>query len=228
MLTALFLTVLTGFCFASISIILSRIAHNRISFFQFFAVSNLIASAAAWVLLPDWQMFPGIGWTKVLTITATDGLVNTASQAAFVCSLKWGHNGLSAAIRNSASVLSMFFALIFLHEKISPVNLSGVILVILSLGVIAVFGNKKAISTELKKWVPSVAGSLLLSGTYQCLLTMTVTLPTSDRNAGVIIPCLLFFCGIGNLLASGIETFCKSGKLTVLQFKSDIWVTLAC
>jgi len=228
MLTALFLTVLTGFCFASISMILSRIAHNRISFFQFFTVSNLTASAAAWILLPDWSLFPGISWCKVLLITATVGLVNTASQAAFVCSLKWGHNGLSAAIRNSASMISMFFALIFLHEKISPINFSGVFLVILSLAVIAVFGNKNAISSKLKQWIPAVICSLLFSGTYQCLLTATVVLPESDRKAGIIIPCLLFFCSMGNLLASGIESLYKSGNRTVFQFNSDIWKVLFC
>ncbi|MBO4646581.1 MAG: EamA family transporter [Lentisphaeria bacterium] len=228
MLTALSLTVLTGFCFASLSMIVSRIAHHRISFFQFFTVSNLTASAAAWILLPDWSLFSSIGWCKVLLITAAVGLVNTMSQAAYVCSLKWGHNGLSAAIRNCASMISMFFALIFLHEKLRLINLSGVFLIILSLAVIAVFGKKNSISSQMKKWIPAVICSLLLSGTYQCLLTATVVLPESDRKAGIIIPCLLFFCGMGNVLASGIEYLCKKNDRTFFRFGSDVWKVLFC
>ena len=78
MLTALSLTILTGFCFASISMIVSRIAHHRISFFQFFTVSNLTASAAAWILLPDWSLFSSIGWGKVLLITGSEGMAGAA------------------------------------------------------------------------------------------------------------------------------------------------------
>lgn len=150
MLTALTFTVLTGFSFASISMIVSRIAGERISFFQFFTLSNLTASAAAWFLLADWSLFPEIDWGRALLLTGAVGFVNTASQAAFVCSLKWGHNGLSVAIRNTASMISMFFAMIFLQEKISPVNFCGVFLVILSLGVIAFFSRKNTISPDLK------------------------------------------------------------------------------
>ena len=109
MLTALTFTILTGFSFASISMIVSRIARDRISFFQFFTVSNLTTSAAAWLLLPDWTLISGVDWTKLLLLTGSIGVVNTASQAAFVSSLKWGHNGLSVAIRNTASMISMLF-----------------------------------------------------------------------------------------------------------------------
>jgi uncharacterized membrane protein len=228
MMTALSLTVLTGFCFASIAMILSRIARKPISSFQFFTMSNLLAAAAAWIMLPDWTLAAEIHWPKVLLITASSGLVNAASQAAFVCSLKWGHNGLSAAIRNSASMISMFFALIFLHEKVSPINLSGVVLVILSLGVIAIFGKKNTISSDLKKWIPATICSLVFSGANQCLLTATVLLPESNRKAGVIIPCLLTFCGLGNLLAAGFESLHKKDTPTFFRFDPEVWKVLFC
>ena len=44
MLTTLSLTILTVFSFASIAMLLSRIASKRISFFQFFAMSNSLAA----------------------------------------------------------------------------------------------------------------------------------------------------------------------------------------
>ena len=228
MITALLYTILTGFAFASISMIVSRIAKDRISFFQFFTLSNLISSAAAWLLLPDWDLVSGVDWRNVLLITASVGFVNTASQLAFVCSLKWGHNGLSVAIRNAASMISMFFALIFLHEKISLINFFGVILVILSLAVIAVFSRRDSISSDLRKWIPAVIGSLLLSGLYQILLTSTVVLPETTRRAGVIIPCLMGFCGIGNLIASQIERKIRHEDRKCFHFEKKIWQVLFC
>ena len=228
MLTALTFTVLTGFSFASISMIVSRIARERISFFQFFTLGNLITSAAAWVLLPDWTLISGVDWTKLLLLTGSAGFVNTASQAAFVCSLKWGHNGLSVAIRNTASMISMFFALIFLQEKISPVNFCGVFLVILSLGVIAFFSRKNTISPDLKKWIPAVACSLLLSGTYQILLTGTVVLPETTRRAGVIIPCMMGSCSIANLLAALIERRGRQDAPPLFRFDKKVWQVLFC
>lgn len=203
--TALLLTILTGFSFASISMIVSRMSRDRISFFRFYAVSNLLAAAAAWVLMPDWKLVSGAAWGPVLLLTGAVGFVNTASQAAFVCSLKWGHNGLSAAIRNAAAMISLFFGLLFLHEKISPTNFAGVVLVILSLAVIALFSRRDSISPDLKKWIPAVVGSLLLSGMYQILLTGTVLLPETTRRAGLVIPCMMGFCSVGNLIAAQIE-----------------------
>ena len=228
MLTALTFTILTGFSFASISMIVSRIARDRISFFQFFTVSNLATSAAAWLLLPDWTLISGVDWTKLLLLSGSIGVVNTASQAAFVSSLKWGHNGLSVAIRNTASMISMFFALIFLQEKISPVNFCGVFLVILSLGVIAFFSRKNTISPDLKKWIPAVACSLLLSGTYQILLTGMVFLPETTRRAGVFIPCMMGSCGIANLLASLIQRRIRPGEWPLFRFDKKVWQVLFC
>ena len=227
-LTALLFTVLTGFSFSSISIIVSRIAKDRISFFQFFTLSNLVASAAAWILLPDWSLAPEIEWRNVLLITALVGFVNTASQAALVCSMKWGHNGLSVAIRNTAAMITMLFALIFLHEKISLINAFGVLTVIVSLAVIAIFGKKNTVSSDLKKWIPAVAGSLLLSGLYQILLTSTVTLPEATRKANIIIPCLLGFCGIGNLIASQIEQKIRHDDRKFFHFEKKVWQVLFC
>jgi drug/metabolite transporter (DMT)-like permease len=119
---ALFFTVLTGFSVASISIIVSQVAKDKISFFQFFAISNLLASVTAWLLFPNWALVSEVAWGKVLLITGSVGIVNTTLQAATVCSLKWGHNGLSVAIRNTSSMISMLFALIVLNEKISIIN----------------------------------------------------------------------------------------------------------
>lgn len=226
MLIALTFTLLTGFSFASISVIVSRLAKDKISFFQFFTISNLIASAAAWVLLADWHHLPGVEWGKVLLITGAVGLVNTASQAALVCSLKWGHNGLSVAIRNAAAMISMFYGLIVLHETISLINFSGVILVILSLAVIAVFSRKNSVSSDLKKWIPAVIGSLLLSGLYQILLTSTVTLPETTRQANVVTPCLMGFCCIGNLIASQIERKIRHDDRKCFCFGKKVWQVL--
>ena len=234
-ITALLFTVLTGLSFASISIIVGRLAKDRISFFQFFTLSNLIASAAAWALMPTWSLVPGIEWGKVLLITGSIGLVNTASQAALVCSMKWGHNGLSVAIRNTASMISMLFALIFLHEKISVINAFGVLVVIVSLAVIAIFGKKNSVSSDLKKWIPAVIGSLLLSGTYQILMTSTVILPETTRKAKVIVPCLMGFCCIGNLIASLIEQKIRNNKdirdeddRKLFHFDKKVWQVLFC
>ena len=100
---------------------------------------------------------------------------------------------------------SMLFALIFLHETVSAVNFAGVALIFLSLAVTSVFGKKDSFSSDLKKWLPAVTGSMLLSGTYQILLTGTVLLSEHDRKAGIIIPCLLCSGAFWNLLASLIE-----------------------
>ena len=228
MLTALILTILTGFSFASISMIVSRIAKDDISFFQFYAASNLLASAAAWLLLPDWELVSSVAWQKLLLLTASIGFVNVASQAAFVCSLKWGHNGLSLAIRNTASMISMLFALFFLHESISLTNFLGVLLVVLSLGVIALFGRKSSIAPDLKRWIPAVSASLLFSGLYQILMTGTVVLPETTRQAGVIIPCLMGFCGVGNLIASQIERKIRKDRRRCFGFGKKVWQVLFC
>lgn len=224
---ALFFTAVTGLCFALISMIVSRIAREKISFFQFFTLSNLAASLCGWVLLVNWRYIPDINWLPVLLITGSVGLVNTASQAAFVCSLKWGHNGISVAVRNSASVISMFYALIFLHEKISMINLSGVIAVIVSLGVIAIFGKKSSVSSDLKKWIPAVCGSLLLSAGYQILLTNAVMLPENVAKSGAIIPCLMGFGSLGNLLASLIERTITRCREPFWHFNPTVWKVLA-
>ena len=229
MTTALFFTGLTGMAFALISIIVSRIAKDRISFFQFFAVSNLTAAVAVWLLLSDWHLFfSGEAWGKTLLLTGMAGLVNTASQAAFADSLKWGHNGLSVAIRNSAAMISMLFSLIFLHEKISMANFAGVILVLLSLAVIAVFSRRNSISTNLRKWLPVTAASMLLSGVYQILITGTVTLPESTRRSGVVIFCLLGFGSLWNFAAAVIERKIRRDKRVLFGFDKKVWKVLFC
>lgn len=228
MINALIFTVLTGLAFALISMIISRIARDRISFFQFYTLSNLAAAAAAWILLPKWELLSGADWCRILLITGAAGMVNTASQATFVCSLKWGHNGLSTVIRNSGSVISMFFALIFLHETVSAVNLTGVVLILLSLAVTAVFGKKDSFSADLKKWIPAVTGSMLLSGTYQILLTGTVLLSEHDRKAGILIPCLLCSGAFWNLLASLIERGVRGKELKFYHFSRQEWKVLFC
>lgn len=225
---AMFFTAMTGLCFAAISMIVSRIAREKLSFFQFFTLSNLAASFCGWIFLVKWHCLPGITWLPVLLLTGAVGLVNTASQAAFVCSLKWGHNGLSVAIRNSAAVISMFYALIFLHEKISLINFCGVAAVIISLGVIAIFGKKSSFSNELKKWIPAVLGSLLLSATYQILLTNAAMLPKNVAESGVIIPCLMGFGSIGNLLASLIERKILRKTEPFYHFSKKVWQVFAC
>jgi|GEM_PF-6693082 len=222
MISALIFTVLTGFSFALIAVIVSRIARGPISFFQFYTLSNLVAAAAAWILLPKWELLPGADWFMILLIVGSAGMVNTASQTAFVCSLKWGHNGLAETIRNSASVLSMFFGLLFLHETISIVNFSGVVLILLSLAVIAVFGKKGSFSTDLKKWIPAVVGSMLFSGAYQILLTGTVMLSEHDREAGIIIPCLLAANAFWNLVASLIEHRVRKEKQAFYHFSAPV------
>ena len=223
---ALFFTVLTGFSVASISIIVSQVAKDKISFFQFFAISNLLASVTAWLLFPNWALVSDVDWGKVLLITGSVGIVNTTLQAATVCSLKWGHNGLSVAIRNTSSMISMLFALIVLNEKISIINFCGVILVIISLGVVAFFSRKDSISKDLKKWIPAVLGSLLLSGAYQILMTSTVILPDTTLKAGVIIPCLMGASCLCNLIASQIERkFCHQEQ-RCFHFEKRVWLLL--
>ena len=228
MFTALFFTVLTGFLFATISMIVSRIAKDRISFFQFFTASNLLASAMAWVLLPKWSVVPSAAWGKILLLAAAVGVANTASQAAFVCSFKWGHNGLSAAIRNSASMLTMIFGLLVLQEKVSLTNVLGVLVVISSLAVIAIFGKKSTISSDLKKWIPAVAASMLFSGLNQILLTGTVLLSPVDREAGIIIPSILACVGISNCIATLIERKIRRLDGRPFYFEAKIWKILFC
>ncbi|MBO5822603.1 MAG: EamA family transporter, partial [Lentisphaeria bacterium] len=186
MLTALIWTLVTALFFATISATVSFLARDKMSSFQFFTVSNLLAAAVAWVVLPNWSMAGEVNWGMLFAFTLVTGVVNTASQAMLVLTLKLGHNGLTIAIRNLAAVISMFFALIFLHEKVSVVNFTGVALIIVSLALIALFSRKNSVSSNLKKWVPCVIIALLLSGAYQILLTGSLLLPEATRRAGVL------------------------------------------
>jgi uncharacterized membrane protein len=103
----------------------------------------------------------------------------------------------------------MFFALIFLHEKVSAVNFTGVVLIIISLALIAIFSRKNSVSPNLKKWVPCVITALLLSGANQILLTGSLLLPEATRRAGVLTPALFMGCGISNLAVSLFEVFVR-------------------
>ncbi|MBE6392341.1 MAG: hypothetical protein E7042_09135 [Lentisphaerae bacterium] len=205
MLTALIWTFVTAIFFATISATVSFLARDKMSSFHFFTIGNLAASAIAWIVLPDWSMAGEVNWGMLFLFALATGIVNTASQAMLVLTLKLGHNGLTIAIRNLAAVISMFFALIFLHEKVSPVNFSGVAIIIISLTLIAVFSKKSNVSHDLKKWIPSVIIALLLSGAYQILLTGSLLLPESTRRAGVLTPALFMGCGISNLVISLFE-----------------------
>lgn len=224
MITALAYTFLTAFFFATISATISFLARDRMSSFQFFTVSNLLASAIAWCVLPSWDMAGSVNWGALALFVLLTGVVNTASQAMLVLSLKLGHNGLSVAIRNLAAVLSMFFALIFLKEKVSIINLSGVAVIIISLGMIAIFGKKNTVSPDLKKWIPVIIIALLLSGTYQILLTGSLLLPEATRKAGVLTPALFLGCGISNMLIALGEIYFKKVKFgtNIFNFRTVI------
>ena len=212
MLTALIWTFVTALFFATISATLSFLARDKMSSFHFFTIVNLAASAIAWIVLPNWSMAGEVNWLMLFLFILATGIVNTASQAMLVLTLKLGHNGLTIAIRNLAAVISMFFALIFLHEKISLVNFAGVAIIIVSLTLIAVFSKKSNVSPDLKKWIPSVIIALLLSGTYQILLTGSLLLPEATRRAGVLTPALFMGCGISNLVISFFEVFVRKIK----------------
>ena len=218
MFYALIWTLVTALFFATISATVSFLARDRMSSFHFFTIANLTASMVAWIVLPDWSMAGEVHWGMLFAFTLATGIVNTASQAMLVLTLKLGHNGLTIAIRNLAAVISMFFALIFLHEKVSVVNFAGVGLIIVSLTLIAVFGKKNSVSPHLKKWIPCVIIALLLSGAYQILLTGSLLLPETTRKAGVLTPALFAGCGISNLTVSLFELF--SGKA---EFGSGIF-----
>ncbi|MBE6358125.1 MAG: hypothetical protein E7057_02625 [Lentisphaerae bacterium] len=203
--TAVLFTLLSGCAMASVYMIVSRIAREQISFFQFYTVSNLIAGSAAWMIFPEWSIVPDINWLPVLLMTGGIALVNVMSQGALVCAFKWGHNGLTVAIRNSASMLSMFWGILFLHEKVSIVNFAGAVLMISALALIALSGKKGPDAPNLKKWLPAALCSMLFSGAYQIILSGTALLPENVHKAGVLVPCLMTFCGIGNFLASLVE-----------------------
>lgn len=228
MITALAYTFLTALFFAIISATVSFLARDRMSSFQFFAVSNLLASAIAWCVLPSWSMASEVNWAALGLFVLITGVVNTASQAMLVLSLKLGHNGLSVAIRNLAAVISMLFALIFLNEKVSIINLSGVAVIIVSLGMIAIFGKKDTVSPDLKKWIPVVIIALLLSGSYQILLTGSLLLPEATRKAGVLTPALFLGCGFSNMLVACGEMHFKKIKFGTNIFNSHTMIITIC
>ena len=229
MLTALIWTFVTALFFATISVTVSFLARDKMSSFHFFTVGNLAASAIAWIVLPNWGMANGVSWGVLFLFTIVTGIVNTASQAVLVLTLKLGHNGLTIAIRNLAAVLSMFFALIFLHEKVSLVNFAGVAVIIVSLTLIALFSKKNSVSADLKKWIPSVIIALLLSGAYQILLTGSLLLPEATRRAGVLTPALVMGCGISNLAISLFEVFVKKSRFgTGIFNRRTLTVTGCC
>lgn len=228
MLTALIWTFVTALFFATISATVSFLARDKMSGFHFFTIGNLSASAIAWIILPNWSMAGEIHWGMLFLFTLVTGIVNTASQAMLVLTLKLGHNGLTIAIRNLAAVLSMFFALIFLHEKVSLVNFAGVALIIVSLTLIAVFSKKDSVSSDLKKWLPSVIIALLLSGTYQILLTGSLLLPEATRRAGVLTPALFMGCGISNLAISLFEVFVRKTQFGAGIFNRRTLIVTGC
>ena len=221
--TAIFFTLLSGCTMATVYMIVSRIAREPISFFQFYTLSNLTAGLTAWLLFPNWQIVPEINWLPVVLITGSVGLVNVLSQGALVCAFQWGHNGFTVAIRNAASMLSMFWGIIVLHEKISIINFTGAVLVIAALALISVSGKKNPVAGNLKKWLPAALGSMLFSGAYQILLSGTALLPENVHRGGVLVPCLLSFCGIGNFLASLIENKIAPRQPEFFRFPAKVW-----
>ena len=228
MFSALLWTLITALFFATISATISFLARDRMSSFNFFTIVNLAASLIAWIVLPDWSMASQVDWGMLFAFTLITGGVNTASQAMLVLTLKLGHNGLTVAIRNLAAVISMFFALIFLHEKVSIVNFAGVAMIIVSLALIAVFSKKNSVSPDLKKWVPCVIIALLLSGAYQILLTGSLLLPDATRRAGVLTPALFAGCGISNLAVSLFEVFSSKIKFGTGIFNRRTLTVAAC
>ena len=228
MLIALIWTLVTALFFATISATVSFLARDKMSSFQFFTVGNFLAAAVAWVVLPNWSMAGEVNWGMLSAFTLVTGIVNTASQAMLVLTLKLGHNGLTIAIRNLAAVISMFFALIFLHEKVSAVNFTGVVLIIISLALIAIFSRKNSVSPNLKKWVPCVITALLLSGAYQILLTGSLLLPEATRRAGVLTPALFMGCGISNLVISLFELVSGKAEFGAGIFNRRTLTIIAC
>lgn len=226
--TALFLTFSSGCAMASVFMLVSSVARDRVSFFQFYTVSNITAGIAALLLFARWNLVPSIAWGPVLLTTGAIGLVNVMSQGALVCSLKWGHNGLSVAIRNSSAMLTMLWGVVFLHEKISIINFTGVLTVIAALAVIAISGKKKNVASNLKKWIPAVICSLLLSGIYQILFSCTALLPENVHKGGVLIPCLMTFCGLGNFLAALVEHKFAPRQEKFFHFDKKIWQVMLC
>ena len=228
MFSALIWTFVTALFFATISATVSFLARDKMSSFHFFTIANLLASAVAWIVLPAWKMAPEVNWGMLFVFTLITGIINTASQAMLVLTLKLGHNGLTIAIRNLAAVISMFFALIFLHEKVSPVNFAGVAVIIVSLTLIAVFSKKNSVSPDLKKWIPCVIIALLLSGAYQILLTGSLLLPEATRKAGVLTPALFMGCGISNLAVSLFEVFTGKNKFGTGIFNRRTLIITSC
>ena len=219
MFIALAFTFATGCSFALISMIISSLAREKISFFQFYAVSNLLAGITSWILLPNWSKVPEVSWSGVLLLTLCAGVINTVSQAGMVLSLRYGHNGISVAIRNSAALISMLFGVIFLHEQVSFINLAGVFLLIVSLAVIAITGKKGNGNYNLKRWLPAVILSFLMSGCYQIVMTANALLPETVRSAGVRIPCLFCACATSNAIASLIEWKVRSSSSALFHFE---------
>ncbi len=210
MLIGISLAVLTGLTWAIISMMMSFVAKYKVSVFKFYLIGNAVAMPVAWLLFPSWDKVAPSVMPYLLPfalILILSGLVNVASQAIMVLTMKLGHNGISIAIRNCAGAIPFLTGVLIWHNKVTLLNVAGLIMILTALFLIALNSNKnKGPGGVTLKWLIAVAFSLILSGTFQTLNSFSSHFSPEALNTGMRIPILFSAAALGN----GIVTLWES------------------
>jgi uncharacterized membrane protein len=163
------------------------------------------------------------------------GIINVASQAVMVRTLKLGHNGLSVAIRNCAGLVPFSVGVFFLGSTVKWFNSIGLLIIITAFIMIAL--SKKNNSSNPSghqlfsfKWLLFAAASTLLSGTFQTFNTLSTVKFNYMVKSGMATPLLMSCCAFGYITAlllwqrDAVKTINISGK--VWRY-AVLWAVLA-
>ena len=204
MIFGILFAILIGLSWAGISMMMSAVAHSGGSVFLFYLIGNAVAAVIAWLLIPDWNRMAEMSGMTLLSLivpVAIAGLVNVASQAMMVWTLKLGHNGISIAVRNCAAVIPFSIGFLFWGNRVGLLNLAGLLMILTAMVQIALNSRKREERAEKRfplKWLLAMVLSLSCSGSFQVLNSMTARISPELLQTGIRIPLLLTSCAIGN------------------------------
>ncbi|MBM7094395.1 DMT family transporter [Bacillus sp. H-16] len=138
------LAFLSALCFSITNIVLKKgMTHSTTNGLWVITLMNVLVLGAALLAASFIKEPPQLTVNGILLFATAGFLINVIGRPLLYKSIRINGSSKAVAIKNSAPVFTLIFALFFLHERIAPGPMIGIICILTGLFVLAVFTFKE-------------------------------------------------------------------------------------
>lgn len=229
----------TGILWGGAAVVISGVARKNADFLNFMAITFMLATSIAWILIPRYSQFsldlPRLPDLVCLFLLA--GAFTACGMVALYRAMTMGHHAATWTIGQSALVFPFVLGVLVWNDTASAVNISGVVAILMGIIAMGVAQRKdsSAAGTSARAWLVIVLLAFVLLGIQQTLTTIPSRWHGWTDSARLRIPILMSGAMLSYVSASivlrrlfrqkwlwryGLALMCIALVSQVLLFKS--------